>query len=46
MIKTDGSISVVYKATARFNLLTKQSFEFWKTDEILQWWEKNGAQFQ
>jgi hypothetical protein len=35
IIETDNSISVVYKATQRFNSLTGQSFEFWKTKDII-----------
>jgi hypothetical protein len=46
MIKHDPSIDVVVSATARFNEITKQSFEFWKTDDIINWWENNKASFQ
>jgi hypothetical protein len=41
MIKSDPSVSVLHAAVARFNDLTKQSFDFWKTKDILDWWEKN-----
>ena len=46
VISSDKSISVLYKAVTRFNALTKQSFEFWKTQDILDWWGKNSASFQ
>lgn len=46
IITSDTNISVVHKAVLRFNALTKQSFEFWKTDDILEWWGKNRASFQ
>jgi len=46
MIKTDNSIQVICVAVRKFNTLTKQSFKFWKTEEINEWWEKNKASFQ
>jgi hypothetical protein len=46
IITSDSNISVVHKAVIRFNGLTKQSFEFWKTNDILEWWGKNRASFQ
>ncbi|HWF37670.1 MAG TPA: hypothetical protein VG322_04075 [Candidatus Acidoferrales bacterium] len=45
IIRTDQSISVVYKATSRLNALTNQSFEFWKTADILAWWDRNRTSF-
>jgi hypothetical protein len=46
MIASDGSIAVLHKAVVRFNTLTKQSFEFSRTTDILEWWAKNRASFQ
>jgi hypothetical protein len=46
LIAYDDSISVLYKAVSRFNSLTKQSFEFWQTKDILEWWDKNHTAFQ
>ena len=46
MITSDPSIAVLHKAAVRFNSLTKQQFEFWKTKDILEWWDKNRASFQ
>jgi hypothetical protein len=46
LIPSDGSIAVLYKAVTRFNALTKQSFEFWKTKDILERWESNRTSFQ
>jgi hypothetical protein len=46
MIRSDASIGVLYRAATRFNSLTKQSFEFWKATDILEWWDKNRASFQ
>jgi hypothetical protein len=43
MIKSDVIIGVVQRAVSRFNTLTKQSFDFWKTQEILDRWGKNSA---
>ena len=45
IITSDRSISVLYKAVTRFNGLTKQSFEFWRTKDILDWWSNNHAAF-
>jgi hypothetical protein len=41
IIQNDKSISVADRAVSRFNALTKQSFEFWDTKPLLDWWEKN-----
>ena len=46
IIEFDRSLSVLYKAVQRFNTLTKQSFEFWETKELLDWWDKNWASFE
>lgn len=46
MIRSDGNLRVLQKAVGRFNALTNQQFEFWKTWEILEWWEKNKISFQ
>ncbi|OIR07738.1 hypothetical protein GALL_100200 [mine drainage metagenome] len=46
MIKSDTSINVLHKAVVRFNTLTKQSFRFFQTKEILDWWDKNKSSFQ
>ena len=46
LIRTDDSITVRQRAVERFNYLTKQSFEFWKSKEVLEWWEKNRTSFQ
>lgn len=45
-IRSDDSISVVYKAVQRFNALTGQSFDFWQEDSIVAWWTANQAKFQ
>jgi hypothetical protein len=41
IIKSDDNLSVLYQAVQRFNHLTGQSFDFWRTHEILEWWDKN-----
>ncbi len=46
IIKDDPNLTVLCKALVRFNGLTKQQFEFWKTQEILDWWYKNQKSFQ
>jgi hypothetical protein len=46
MIQSDASIRVLHKAVIRFNSLTNQSFEFWKTKDILDWWDKNRSAYQ
>ena len=46
MIKSDGNLGVLYRAVSRFNLLTKQSFVFWNTDALLEWWDKNRGSLQ
>ncbi len=46
MIKTDKSISVTYKSVQRFNALTKQEFEFWRTDDLLAWWRDHEGEFR
>ena len=45
VIKTDDSLTVLDKAVARFNKLTKQSFDFWNTEDILTWWGQNQNSF-
>lgn len=46
IIKDDPNLTVVYKAVLRFDGLTKQTFEFWRTNEIIDWWEKNQKTLQ
>lgn len=46
LIAQDDSIQVVNRAVENFNALTKQSFEFWRTQQIIEWWEKNRTSFQ
>ncbi len=46
LIEKDDSISVAHKAVRRFNNLTKQSFTFWDTKPILEWWKKNRHSYQ
>jgi hypothetical protein len=46
MIPSEPSIAVLYKAVARFNSLTGQSFGFWQTKEIVEWWDKNRASYE
>ena len=46
LIRDDDSIDVLYKAATRFNALTKQTFDFWKAGDMLDWWEKNKNSFQ
>jgi hypothetical protein len=40
MIRTDPSIDVVERAVEHFNALTKQSFQFFQTQELLEWWRE------
>ena len=46
LIQKDDSISVANKAVRRFNSLTKQSFNFWDTKLILDWWQKNRHSYE
>ena len=46
LIGSDPSISVLFKAAQRFNKLTGQNFEFWKTKEFVDWWERNRGSFE
>ncbi len=46
IIRDDPNLAVVYKTAMRFNGLTKQTFEFRKTNEIIAWWDKNQKAFQ
>ena len=46
LIAQDSSIQVVNRAVENFNALTKQSFEFWRTQPIIEWWEKNRTSLQ
>jgi uncharacterized protein (UPF0333 family) len=46
IIKTDNNLDMLNRTVARFNHLTNQSFTFWKTQEILDWWEINKTAFQ
>jgi hypothetical protein len=45
-IEHDDSVSVVAMATERLNLLTEEKFDFWKEQEILNWWKQNQARFR
>jgi hypothetical protein len=46
IIKSDASLSVLNAAVIRFNALTDQTFDFWKADDILKWWDSNQSSFQ
>ncbi len=46
MIETDGSVEVLVRAVEHFNALTKQSFQFFQTQPLLDWWQKNKTAFQ
>ena len=46
MIKSDGNLGVLYRAISRFNLFTNQSFVFWNTEALLEWWDKNRGSLQ
>jgi hypothetical protein len=46
LVRSDNDINVVAKAVAQFNAITQQSFDFWKTRELLDWWEKNKVSYQ
>jgi hypothetical protein len=46
LIKSDGSIDVLVRAVEHFNGLTKQTFRFHQTDELLGWWQKNEESFR
>jgi hypothetical protein len=46
LIKSDSSITVLYKAVVKFNKITKQSFKFWQEKVILNWWENNRTSFK
>ena len=46
LIRSDNDINVVAKAVAQFNAITRQSFDFWKTRELLDRWEKNKVSYQ
>jgi hypothetical protein len=46
IVKSDQSITVLSKAVGRFNALTKQKFDFWLEQELLDWWDKNQKSFQ
>jgi len=45
IIRSDDSLVALVKAVARFNTLTIQSFDFWKTEDLLTWWEQNQNSF-
>jgi hypothetical protein len=45
IVREDTSLSVLERAVRRFNALTKQSFEFWNSKPLLEWWDKNQAAF-
>jgi hypothetical protein len=45
IIKSDNSISVLSLAVYRFDRLTNQSFVFWKSQDLLDWWDKNKASY-
>ncbi|WP_157235246.1 hypothetical protein [Methylosinus sp. LW4] len=42
----DPSINVAYKATSKINALTGNSFHFWRTEEISDWWGKNKETYE
>ena len=46
MIQADGSIDVLVRAVEHFNALTKQSFRFFQTKELLDWWAANQKSLQ
>lgn len=46
MIKSDDSIDVLVRAVEHFNSLTKQTFQFHQTEELLGWWQKNEGSFR
>jgi hypothetical protein len=46
MIRADRSIDVLIRAVEHFNALTKQSFQFFQTKDILDWWASNQRSFQ
>ena len=46
LIKSDPSITVLYKAVVKFNKITKQSFKFYQEEVILDWWGKNRTSFK
>jgi len=41
IIRADSNLSVLHRAVGRFNALTNQSFVFWKTQDLLDWWDEN-----
>jgi hypothetical protein len=45
IIRSDDSLVALVKAVNRFNTLANQSFDFWKTEDLLTWWEQNQNSF-
>ena len=46
VVQNDANLTVVNLATRRFNGLTKQAFDFWQEEAIVQWWNAHKEEFQ
>ena len=38
IVQSDNNLSVLVSAVNKFNALTKQSFTFFQTDDLVKWW--------